>query len=210
MAYLLHRITHGAPYSDMLFGKGYLTIGYYDVTIEAHKRGADLVALAQSCRNQDDYSDTNPDYMEFRSICETGVFWSDNASHLKNLRNFFTLQPEDVVLVPLDGGMFGIYIVDKIPFTNYDLDQELKDAILSLHSNLFVKEDGVWARKPTGSVEWIDFSGFVKVHPISRQGAELPRDVVSDNLRKRLSYRQTNISCSDFADEIDDLIDTYI
>lgn len=208
MAYYLHRIKYMPDIALPLLKAGYLSIGYSHFIEVAVNKHIDLVALIQNIYNHGSYNWSNPDYRTFCEIYDEAVTWDDPyKAHFNNVLNFFSFQPKDIILVPLDGGIFGIYQVDALPITNHTIDQKLAAAGNAL--DLTIKEDGFWAKQHDGTEYLVDLGGFVRAHPISKLAARISRSTVSPDLRTRLAYRRTNISCNDFANEIASLVKKY-
>lgn len=182
--YWLHRISHHGEVSYDLLRKGYLTVGWSRFLDQPDK-------LIETIKDKESDTDFR-DYTEKRGITTTSR-WS--------LWNFGQMKKDDIVLVPMYGGKFGVYrILEEMqPISKMKIGKfkasnkeefEIKGSYLVNNS----------INEP------VDLGFFIKVETVLVGENPKPRSYADSKLISRMKIRQTNGDITDLANEVESAI----
>ncbi len=178
--YWLHRISHEWDVSSWLLKQGYLSIGWSMLS---------KTDIAEKVHNENDIQ-VFEDYMTKAGQKGIRSRW--------NLWYFCNFHKNDVVLVPLYGGLFSLYQVVGNAVSVCDMPRLLDKFTVESGEEIVVDRSGMFKR--VDSSEIVDVGFVLPVKPIK---TNLSRYEYADNaLTSRMKMRQTNGDISDLSENI--------
>lgn len=133
--------------------------------------------------------------------------WGERPRNRYSLWRFFQMKVGDIIVVPMDDGLFRIYeIADNIVFNNTNIDHNIMvdwngdKAFWNDDKGFFVNKNG----------KDIDIGFYRKVNPLFKDHMDIPRNrYTKAQLYSRMKIRQTNTEINDIKEDVDDAIMRY-
>lgn len=174
MNYLQHRISHMWDVSKQLFEKGYLTIGWQGLMQSG------ILEAAQECGES--------------GFADCAVAHGLVSRNRWCLYRFFSMQPGDIVIIPLYEQDFAIAKVSSAAKTISELPVSAFSSVCGRR----VKLDSCLSYEDDGTI--IDIGFFLSIDLTTVK--IVPRAYASAKLQSRMKHQYINVDVNDLAEEI--------